>query len=278
MAVPYASRPEWGADMSIPRLGSVRPRALVDAIVIHHTVTIDPDPSPNVWETDSEIFSHMRKLQRLRADLGLDVPYHFVGFLRPDGSVTWCEGRGEDRKGAHNGYGFGREWNTTSLGICLAGNFEAAEGDVIVGITRLCAWLRHEANFPHLGDVNPSNFGGRFGLYDGEVFGHRDVREDGTACPGAHVYASLPEVRFLAATQEDSMTPDQERLLSDIHWALLDTGHGLRNHEAAHFNAVMAAVATSDPSVLERLAAIEARLDAISSLKIEGTFKSVEGD
>ncbi len=141
--VAYYERDEWGARTDIPRLGGPEdprrtgsgyrrrlvPRDRRTHIIQHHTVIIDDDATPNLWETTAEVFRKMRQLQTIRPDLGLDVPYNFVGFLMAasyPAMLIICEGRGFDRSGAHTaGQAADGSWhNVSGLALALEGNFE----------------------------------------------------------------------------------------------------------------------------------------------------------
>ena len=72
--VTYVDRVGWGARTDIPRLGNKVARNIRTHVIIHHTVIIDSDATPNLWETESEVFEKMKRLQTIRPDLGDDVP------------------------------------------------------------------------------------------------------------------------------------------------------------------------------------------------------------
>ena len=71
--VQYLSRREWGADTGLARLGGHYPGDEPTEAIMHHTVIIDNDATPNRWESAAEIIPKMRQLQKIRPDLGLDV-------------------------------------------------------------------------------------------------------------------------------------------------------------------------------------------------------------
>ena len=167
---------------------------------IHHTVRIDSDATRSVWETEKEIFAEMRKIQTCRPDLGLDVPYNFVAFMTSltPGGLYICEGRGEDRSGAHTvGH------NTAAIAVSFAGDFH--NGPIAAGeiearmplLSNFLGWLRHDPSHPSYGSFDPMTKletkkppkPGR------KVWFHRDVKN--TDCPGKLLEAELPSVDFV---------------------------------------------------------------------------------
>lgn len=196
--VTYLDRDSWSADPNFPRRGDIVPRSYRDRVFIHHTVIVDSDPSKNLWETESDVINQMQKLQTIRPDLGYDVPYNFVVFLMntKTPSIYVCEGRGEDRSGAHT-----RGFNDRAIGIALQGDFENYNLDLHPYtdlISQFLGWLKFDPNasnyggpyapLSHLGTVTPNHS-------DREVFAHRDVDE--TYCPGDAAIAVLSQLRFI---------------------------------------------------------------------------------
>lgn len=195
--VTFLSRDAWRADASLPRLGARVPKSERTEIFIHHTVVIDSDPTPNTWETLDEAASKMRQLQKIRPDLGRDVPYSFVAFCMADGSLALGEGRGLDRSGAHSvGH------NRSAFGISFQGNFEAGPlpADFDRQLGALGDWLRElreERGYVNLGNRRPA---------DRQVFGHRDIKQ--TVCPGSLLFDRLGLIRFLDE-EVDEMAMDR---------------------------------------------------------------------
>lgn len=133
--------------------GELRKRALTKRAIIHHSASPDvPASTIHGWH-----------LGQKWAGIG----YHFV--IRAGGAIE--RGRPEWALGVHAGPG-----NTDSIGICLAGNFEAgkptpAQMDALV-------WLLKDYLMPKYGKLS--------------VIGHRDVMQ--TACPGRNFpWAELRE-------------------------------------------------------------------------------------
>ena len=193
----FVNREGWKPDTALPRLGGLVEPSARTHVIIHHTVTPDNDASPNVWEDEGEVFARMRALQIVRPDLGLDVPYNFIAFLFDSDALMICEGRGEDRVGAHT-----KGHNTAGIAISFAGNFEsAAISDSAIAkrmplLSRFLGWLKFSASLPgqpphrplkNLGALRPS---GR------NVFFHKDFKN--TDCPGRLLEPHLRTVDFLA--------------------------------------------------------------------------------
>jgi N-acetylmuramoyl-L-alanine amidase len=193
----FVDRRGWGASAEHPRLGNDVPRNARTHVIIHHTVMPDTDGSPNLWETDTEVFAMMRRLQTVRPDLGLDVPYNFVVFLMNGGTrIIVCEGRGEDRSGAHT-----KGHNTTGIGVCFAGNFENAAVDPMAISSRMfllshfLGWLKFSASHPSYGNFAPMANLGNLRPQSRAVFFHEDFKN--TACPGRIMKPHAAQVRFI---------------------------------------------------------------------------------
>ncbi len=191
----FVSRAGWVASQSLPRLGGSVPRTDRTHVIIHHTVSPDNDESPNIWDSDASIFSRMRRLQTVRPDLGLDVPYNFVAFITNDGVVI-CEGRGEDRTGAHT-----KGHNTRGIAVSFAGDFEnKAVGSTILAdrmplLSNFLQWLRTDASHPAYGNFEPMRNLGTLRPSARQVFFHRDFAQ--TACPGGLLEDHLTRVAFV---------------------------------------------------------------------------------
>ncbi len=197
--VHYLSRDEWGADPALPRLGEVRPASEPTEAIQHHTVISDTDDTPLFWESVAEVIPAMQRLQTIRPNLGLDVPYSFVGFLmqyahKP--GLIICEGRGAYRRGAHTKY-----HNRTGRAMAIQGN---TMGEDVSASTEMLGWgwgwIKDHFGLVNLGTTRPAR---------AEMFGHRDFRRDDdtttwTVCPGDGAYNALPAIRI------DRWQPAQE--------------------------------------------------------------------
>lgn len=200
-------RSDWGARADLPRLGYTVPTSQRTEAIVHHTVIVDSDATKNVWETLDEVKAKMQQLQTIRPDLGLDVPYNFVGFLMADGTLIVCEGRGLHRTGAHT-----YDHNTSGIALSMQGNFQLATDltPYLPLISLFWGWAK--AACPNLGSKRPKR---------APVYGHRDLapKAEPTACPGQVLYAALPQLTF-AVAEEDEMTDDE--ILAAMRRILLD--------------------------------------------------------
>lgn len=135
-------------------------RDITDMIVIHHTGNhIDDDLSAE-------------EINESHQDQGwVGIGYHYV--IRKDGTVEL--GRPDWAIGAH-AYGE----NSHTIGVHVCGNFELAKptGAQIESLAMLLANLCTDYGLP---------------IDEDHVVGHRDLMA--TACPGANLYALLPEIR-----------------------------------------------------------------------------------
>lgn len=194
----FLDRSAWGADTDKPRKGRKVARSRRTHVIIHHTVLVDSDDAtPNLWERESAIKKNMRRLQVIReADLGADVPYSFVAFfVKRQSGVVICEGRGEDRTGAHT-----KGHNTKGIGLAIAGNFETETTAGIEFSKRIhllsafLGWLKHNPSHPEYGQFKPMKNLGDFRPQGRQVFVHRDFKN--TACPGKLLMPHLNQLGF----------------------------------------------------------------------------------
>jgi len=180
MSVTFLSRSDWGANAAHRRRGHVVPDSQFVGFVAHHTVTTVNIDFRNDHATNLvEVRRHMRYLQTIRPDLGMDVPYSFVFFWLGDGDWAVCEGRGWGRTGAHtSGY------NSTRLAVAFAGNAQ------IVDLPNPRAVFEYLASSPHAPAVYQP------------IFSHDKVYA--TACCGTNYRRWLPELQ--APYTGESMT------------------------------------------------------------------------
>ena len=207
--VVYLSRAEWGADESLPRLGTVYPADEPTEAIVHHTVISDNDDTPLYWESVTEVILAMRRLQTIRPDLGDDVPYSYLGFLMKYAhkiGFILCEGRGPYRRGAHTRY-----HNRTGRALAIQGNTMGADlKEYAQMIGRSWGWIKDEHGLVNLGSVRPPR---------APLFGHRDFRRENdrttwTVCPGDGAYSILPTIkieRYQPEQEDEEMRLVRER-------------------------------------------------------------------
>ncbi len=216
----FLTRADWGARTDIPRLGFPVNRLDRTEAIIHHTVVIDSDATPNRWETLAEVKAKMLQLQTIRPDLGLDVPYNDVAFHMEDGTLIICEGRGFDRTGAHT-----HAHNTSGMATAGQGNFQT--GQTVEAYadhwSRWWGYQRYEMGMENLGSVRPTSGPNAFAI----AFGHWDFIA--TGCPGDNLYAIIPQLTF----KEDDMgmTPAE----SEAIWRQIDAMRGALGLPAVQF-------------------------------------------
>jgi hypothetical protein len=180
------SRAQWGAD---ERLRSRSPSyGEVHAAFVHHTVNANDYTEAEVPAIIRGIYAYHTKSRGWS-----DVGYNFL----VDRFGRIWEGRygGVDRPviGAHTlGY------NENAFAMSAIGNFELVHpSDALLdAYGRLFAWklglhgIRPKSTQLVAGDTFPA------------INGHRDAGQ--TLCPGAHLYARLPEIRSSAASYQRS--------------------------------------------------------------------------
>jgi hypothetical protein len=170
-------------------------------VIIHHTDMVDDsDDTPNIWQREKDIFAMMRNLQTCRPDLGLDVPYNFVAFMTElNDGLYICEGRGEDRTGAHT-----KGHNTAGIAVSFAGSFETKPIEPVEIARRMpflslfLGWLRHSASHPDYGTFPPMKKLDSVQPAGRHVFYHQDFKN--TDCPGKKLKQFLPQVAFINPT------------------------------------------------------------------------------
>lgn len=219
MTLIVLSRDDWGADPAHPRRGHPLGPTNRTEVFIHHSVVIDGDATVNEWESLDEVKAQMRRMQTIRPDLGLDVPYNFVAFCMADGDLVLGEGRGLHRTGAHaTGH------NRSALGIAFQGNFELEPlpAHFDAQIEALGEWLRNlreEEGFTELATVQPDDPQ----RPERQVFGHRDVKN--TDCPGHHLWDRLQLIQVIDTTPwrepgDPIRTEADEERVFEVHGGL----------------------------------------------------------
>jgi hypothetical protein len=190
---PIISRQAWGADESIRLPTYFDPT--VKAAFIHHTASSTNYTRGQAAAMIRGIYSYA-----VLSEGYADVPYNFL----VDKFGRIYEGRKGSIAGAmHSGATGG--FNTDTLSVSALGNFESSPAPTVMvdAIARLLAWrlapfYRDPRGHTQLtaadgGTRYPTGHVVRFDT----INGHRDA--DLTACPGAHLYPQLPQIRDLVA-------------------------------------------------------------------------------
>lgn len=219
--------------------GNAAPHSQFLGLVIHHTVT--------AYEVGQDPAAHMRWLQRVRPDLGSEIPYSFVIFptADPHGCVV-AEGRGFGRTGAHT-----VNYNSTAYGVAFAGNYE---NDVPTpGMLEGVRWIGRRLADP----INAL-----------ATIGHRETGF-ATACPGAHTVPLLGLLQPPYAEpdteldiEEDDMQLTDKTKRDGVEW---ETVNDIFNWSIDGINLINA-----------RLAAIEQRLAALAAPAATGGASAKE--
>ncbi|MBI2464439.1 SpoIID/LytB domain-containing protein [Candidatus Peregrinibacteria bacterium] len=153
--------------------------AHVSKFIIHHTAT-----SKNLDNPEAAIRSiyYYHAITRKWGDIG----YNYI--IDPKGKIY--EGRfgGEKVVGAHAGRA-----NTGSIGIAVLGNYENEDVPLPV-IQSLINLIGEKASLYAIQPDGRSSFRGE---NIPNILGHRDVMD--TSCPGAKLYAKIPDLRKLIA-------------------------------------------------------------------------------
>lgn len=191
----YLEREDWGENPNLPRLGALVLAEDREYAIMHHTVVIDHDATPNLWQTIVEVRRKMQQLQTIRPDLGYDVPYSFVVFFMAGGWIVICEGRGLYRRGAHTKY-----YNRRGIGVAIQANLElAVDLDPYIGLlSDVWSWLKYDQGLVNLGNVRPP---------EAQVWGHQQLSPpiDPTACPGSTLMAVIGRIQFANPEEEEQM-------------------------------------------------------------------------
>ncbi|MFF4273135.1 FG-GAP-like repeat-containing protein [Streptomyces sp. NPDC001536] len=196
---PVITQAEWGASTDYD--GTPGYGTEIKAAVIHHT-GMDSDNTLSCADSRARL----RSIQQEHFARGYyDIGYNFV--VDKCGQIFEGRSGGMDLPviGAHD-VGF----NTNTVGISYIGNYESAKPSkaALDAIARIVAWKFGMYGIDPTGKVTLVS-GSAAGV-DGNkvakgtsitlprVFGHRDT--NATACPGANLYAKLPQIASLAKT------------------------------------------------------------------------------
>lgn len=164
----YMERDEW--DLIGRQNGAYLGPRPFHALVPHHTVT------GFVRAYRELVIDRMRYLQRLRPDLGTDIPYNFVIFAGANEYEAYvAEGRGIGWSGAHT-YGFNSEVHAASFwGNSVTDPVDPAIFEAIRFVGRMMLDAGCPVTTP--------------------TIDHGQWPDQGTACAGTKIRAGLAEVQ-----------------------------------------------------------------------------------
>lgn len=135
------------------------------SIVLHHTAD-----KRNVPQSES-VDAHHKGKGFPKSSRGFYGGYHYL--IEKNGDIV--QFRKESEVGAHT-VAFGRNWNKTSIGVCLAGHFEKEDPSdaQIRSVTSLVVDIQK-----------------RWGIPDSEIYLHREIKA--TACPAVDLRTIIAE-------------------------------------------------------------------------------------
>ncbi|MET8703561.1 peptidoglycan recognition protein [Kitasatospora sp. NPDC004723] len=188
------TRAGWGADESIREPGFVY-TGQVRAVFIHHTATATAYECSDAPRVIRSIY-----LYHVQSNGWRDIGYNFL----VDRCGTVYEGRaGGTDLPVHGAHTLG--FNTDTAGVAAIGTYvsDAPPPELLTGLSRITAWKLGLTGRDAAGQVKLVS-GSSSSLYPAgttvtfdAVSGHRDGVS--TECPGAALYAKLPDIRSTAA-------------------------------------------------------------------------------
>lgn len=221
---PLRSRAAWGADESLrERPASIN--STIEQAHVHHSA------SGNTY-TAADVPAIIRGFYRYHTGtLGWsDIAYNFL--VDRFGRIWVGRAGGPDRavRGAHT-LGF----NATSVGICVIGNFDTATPGVkvltavaAVAAWKLAAYDRNPRGWIRVTSEGSDKYAVGRSVPLHVIDGHRDTND--TACPGANLYARLPDIRARAAAMiaQGTTTPAVQATAPAVLSGLAVVGRQLR--------------------------------------------------
>lgn len=193
----YVERDEW--DLIGRQNGAYLGPGAFHALVPHHTVTGFVRAYPEL------VIDRMRYLQRLRPDLGTDIPYNFVIFAGANEYEAYvAEGRGIGWSGAHT-YGY----NSVVHAASFWGNSITDPVDpAIFEAYRFVGRMMISAGCP----------------VDWETKDHGQYPDQGTACAGTKIRAGMAELQppfttpgVIPSNPSNPANPKKETEVYDFH-------------------------------------------------------------
>jgi hypothetical protein len=161
-----------------------------------------------------------------------DIGYHYLidpygRIWQGRGPVLSATSRGAIIEGAH-AQGFNRD----SIGIALIGDFDGAPPslEALTATVELTGWLAFAHGLDTTSTTEAVSTGGSLSRYASSetvrlpvLLGHKDTALE-TACPGAHLYALLPDLRAAAQHRADTLREHRRQQWQARWQRLLDSG------------------------------------------------------
>ncbi|MCW2796333.1 MAG: N-acetylmuramoyl-L-alanine amidase, family 2 [Nocardioides sp.] len=191
------TRSDWGADESW-RDGTPSYNSTIQQVHVHHTVNSND-------YSEADVPALIRGMYRYHtSNLGWsDIGYNFLVDRFGRLWVGRAGGAARPVRGAHT-LGF----NATSTGVSAIGNFELVTptAAMLSAIVRVAAWKldlygRKPMGHAEVLSEGSDKYRSRQVVDLPVIDGHRDTND--TACPGQHLYDSLPLIRKRAAARID---------------------------------------------------------------------------
>ncbi len=148
----------------------------ISKIIIHHTATTKNLDNP--VQAIKDIY-YWHAISRGWGDIG----YNYI--IDPHGNIYEGRAGGDMVVGAHAGTA-----NIGSIGVAVLGNYDTTEVPDAV-IKAISTFVRAKSQQLNIDPAGNSMFRGE---NSANVLGHRNVAA--TSCPGAKLYAKLPEIRL----------------------------------------------------------------------------------
>lgn len=174
------------------------------AVWLHHTDMVAPGLGAS-FEQDVAAVQAVERVGQQRFGGGIS----YTWLVMPSGRVF--EGHSIDRRGAHT-----RGQNTSARAICLHGRYQDTEPTAAM-LQAVIELLREGVL---QGWWSSAQLAG----------GHRDAPDAHTACPGDRAWRHIPAINQAAdvvsaarppvSPQEDALTPEQDRMLREVHHEL----------------------------------------------------------
>ena len=168
----------------------------ISKLFVHHTAELNKDQNSDgkIDQADEKIVMRNTLYYHTIVRGWGDIGYNYV--IGPTGTIY--EGRygGDKAVGAH------AVWrNISSIGVSVMGNFQEEymtdnqKKSLVSSLSALAGYY----------GLNPASDTLFYGITQPVILGHKDSDEASTACPGAHIYDILPDLRKSAAISSETV-------------------------------------------------------------------------